>query len=261
MRNPTLAVDLTGTLHLAWEEPYAYGAASWGVCSARSTRPGGGLDRYASVSASHPSRRPHQINPDLAVDPVNGRVHIVWQDDRAADGLAAVYQVSSSNNGVTWGTPIKISGSYGPSIKPAIAVVDSGIAYAIWQDARNDDGDIYYSRSTNGGVTWSTKQGRVNDDDMTLFQLQFAPAIAANYAALHNNVYAAWADFRRSTWDVYATSLITCVQHPAVVDLTSGMVPQSITPNVPLTLSLQYAPSNATLPIRYRVAAAARRRA
>lgn len=57
--------------------------------------------------------------------------------------------------------------------------------YAAWADGRGDDLDIYFSRSTDGGATWSTSR-RVNSVHTAGDQRR--PALAA----IGSNVYLAW---------------------------------------------------------------------
>ena len=53
--------------------------------------------------------------------------------------------------------------AYAEQKTPSLAVDASGNMYLAWQDIRDGDYDIYFSRSTDGGVTWSAHQ-RLNDD-------------------------------------------------------------------------------------------------
>jgi len=105
----------------------------------------------------------------------NGEVYAVWYDyssynikfDRSTDG------------GLTWGTDITVSsfddgfpsnpcGSFRTPSYPVVGCDIStgprrGWLYVCWADARNGNPDIYFSRSTNGGTTWSSAS-RVDDD-------------------------------------------------------------------------------------------------
>ena len=59
---------------------------------------------------------------------------------------------------------------------PAFAATDS-ILYAVWQDARNDEADIYAAQSADAGQTW-TYIVRVNHDVPGLVQTK--PDVAVN---------------------------------------------------------------------------------
>ena len=77
-----------------------------------------------------------------------------------------------------------------------IAVDGSGTVYAVWEDLRNGNRDIYFAYRTVGG-NWSTNI-RVNDDAGQANQLE--PALAVDDAG---NVYVVWTDDRHDSGDIY----------------------------------------------------------
>lgn len=83
-----------------------------------------------------------------------GLVHTVWWDKR--DGNNEIYYKRSTNNGITWGSDTRLTNDPGYSISPSIAEFGTNI-HVVWLDYRdNADGEIYYKRSTNSGVTWTS---------------------------------------------------------------------------------------------------------
>ena len=85
---------------------------------------------------------------------------------------------------------------------PSIALGPSNQMYIVWVDCRNDptcetDTDIYFARSTDGGVSFDTAV--LVSDDETFFAN--APKIAADSSG---NIYVVWHDNRsRDSWDIY----------------------------------------------------------
>jgi hypothetical protein len=228
---PSLAIDVTGTLHLAWTES----GSGWDICHARSSDGGTTWTNRTCNTVSS-----NQQNPDVAVDAVTGWIHTVWEEYRS--GTAEIYYNTSSDGGVSWGAAKRISGSTGsPALEPAITVQDNGIVYAVWQDSRNGDDDVYYARSIDSGLTWNAA-GRVNDD--VTAQPQRHPAIASG-----NGLYAIWGDARSGDSDIFATALITnCPVSLIGVRLSGGT---EITPSTAITFSATISPTNATVPIDY----------
>ncbi len=89
-------------------------------------------------------------------------------------------------------------------VKPALTGNGSGTLYAVWEDGRNGgvfDRDIYFSRSTDGGMTWTSPDVRVNDDSTSDTANQVSPDIA--YDESRDRIYAVWQDARNGDYDIY----------------------------------------------------------
>jgi hypothetical protein len=86
---------------------------------------------------------------DPAVDPHNGHLYVVWQDNRFSRNNPAVDQIAfaqSTDRGATWSQPIKINKTpFRLNVKrtaafiPTIAVNSDGVLVATYYDFRNDD--------------------------------------------------------------------------------------------------------------------------
>jgi len=158
----------------------------------------------------------------IAAGPGN-LVHVVWQDTRA--GRWEIYYKCSSDAGVTWSQDIRLTQSQGFSYTPSVTVLDS-IVHVVWTYySSSEPYEIYYMRSSDGGLTWSSMMRLTNN-----IYGSFEPSVAA----FGSNVYLVWRDARDSgnneiyykrssdqgrTWDsmdtrlTYATSTSWC---PAV---------------------------------------------
>lgn len=143
----------------------------------------------------------------VAVGP-NGEVYVAWEA-YSADELTRSIKIRKSTNGGSSFSPAKVvsmvtyvgvgdvlQGLFrsGPDLQ-GLAVDNSssstkGNIYCTWHDGRNKSqgdpagiegkyrfGDILFSKSTDGGNTWSAPK-RVNDDPITKKVDQFMPAIA-----------------------------------------------------------------------------------
>ncbi|MFN2271613.1 MAG: exo-alpha-sialidase, partial [Anaerolineae bacterium] len=236
MASPTITRDVTGTLHLAWVENLFGPAVAQYIGYARSLDDGmTWVDRqFVDMGEPGTLRR----NPDIAVNPVNGYVHLVWDDDRT--GTYTIFHNVSASGGATWETtPAAILA--GPAIEPSIAVDGDGVAYVLWQDGLEGDTDIAYSISANDGVSWSVP-GRVNDDATEFPQRQ--PAVAAGDSA-----YAVWNDFRLANWDIESAGLQDVCPLPLENVAISG--PSETQTGVPVDLEAVITPPDATPPLTF----------
>ena len=92
---------------------------------------------------------------------------------------------ASHNGGGTWGAIVNVSNTPGASTDPRVAISEDGSVHVTWQDTPGN-GDIFYARSTNGGVSFrasinlSNTSGPSNDHQL----LTEGP-----------NVYVVWVDY------------------------------------------------------------------
>ncbi len=111
-------------------------------------------------------------------------VHVVWRDNR--DGNTEIYYKRSTNEGVNWGTDIRLTNNAAESWSPSVAVSGS-VVHITWQDVRNGNYEIYYKRSTDAGVTWGADTRLTNNSYYSV-----APFVAVLGSAVH----IAWMDNR-----------------------------------------------------------------
>ncbi len=130
-------------------------------------------------------------NPFFASDE-KGNLYCIWNDER--NGNSDIYFSSSSDGGISWSTNKRIDGDEtGQEQKTNDLIVGlDGTLYAFWEDNRNPNTlfDIYFSRSNDGGTTWSTGQ-KINDDTTHTWQ------VSANATFSYpQNLYVIWMDYR-----------------------------------------------------------------
>jgi hypothetical protein len=126
----------------------------------------------------------------LAAGP-GGVLHVVWYDDR--NGRYEVYYKRSSDQGASWSQDTCLSGGAGNATDPAVATSGTAVHLA-WQDDRDGNPEIYYKRSTDEGITWSTDTRLTRDSS-----LSWTPSLAA----WDSLVYAVWTDDRDVNLEIY----------------------------------------------------------
>jgi hypothetical protein len=110
------------------------------------------------------------IAVDTSGGPYHGNVYLLGSVQRYSnsDPLDVMF-ARSTNGGVSWSSPIKINDDPGTSAYQwfgTMSVAPNGRIDVIWLDTRDNPGTVlsalYYSNSTNGGVTWSQNE-RLSD--------------------------------------------------------------------------------------------------
>src|ERR1700680_1223158 len=102
----------------------------------------------------------YSLAPQIAVDAA-GNINVVWEDDTATN--SNILFSRSTDGGVTFSTPKNVSSSTGFSSNPRISVDSQGAIDVVWVDNTPGNQDIFFSRSTDNGLTFSTPQNLSND--------------------------------------------------------------------------------------------------
>ncbi|HEQ79236.1 MAG TPA: hypothetical protein ENN76_03105, partial [Euryarchaeota archaeon] len=151
----------------------------------------GGLTFSPAVEVDTASPATVQWKPTVDVAN-NGNVHVAWTDFRY--GNHTIFSAMSSNGGASFFSGVQVSDSLDNARdSPDIAVGGNGYVYIVWYDNRNyfgpppgSDFDIYFSRSTNGGATFSPNV-RIEDNPEGLDS--YSPKVASDDAG---RVYVVW---------------------------------------------------------------------
>ncbi len=130
-----------------------------------------------------------------------GKVHVLWRDNR--NGALDIFHRTSSDEGASWGAERRLDTMALPgtsaSFAPALAVRGDEV-HAAWVDDHGGTSfDIWYSRSLDGGSSWTTPQ-RLDDDPLP--HDSFSPRIALP----DGRVVVAWVDHRFGLPDIVARS-------------------------------------------------------
>jgi len=100
-----------------------------------------------------PAHSYNSRNNARSVVAIDDTVYVVCFDDREED--FQIYYNRSIDGGLTWEADIRLTEAPEDSKYPSVAVSGPNV-HVIWQDKRDGDYQIYYKRSTDGGVTWET---------------------------------------------------------------------------------------------------------
>jgi hypothetical protein len=127
-----------------------------------------------------------------------GMIYGVWYDDRL--GSDHIYFSKSTDGGSTFGSNVKVDDDSTPRDHefPCITVDALGNIYVVWDDRRGGTktaSDIYFAKSTDGGITFGPNV-KINDDDTETVQL--SPNIAVG---TDGTIYVAWKDYRNQILD------------------------------------------------------------
>jgi len=136
-----------------------------------------------------------RINPAIVVDD-QGIIHVVWEDYRTDPSLGNIMYAKSTDGGRRFGESVMVDDALTVSThqaKPKIAVDSDGIIHVVWEDYRRDSqlGDIYYAKSTDGGMTFGDDV--CVDDPITITSRQINPVIAVDS---RETIHVAWEDYR-----------------------------------------------------------------
>jgi len=122
-----------------------------------------------------------------AVAARGSHVYVVWTDTRNIN--QDIYFAASNDSGGTFGTNVKVNDDPSSAIQryPDIAVDSNGVIHVVWEDSRNGNYDIYYSKSTDGGATFSSNL-RVNSQSSGN---QTSPSVSIGP---DNSIHVVWTD-------------------------------------------------------------------
>lgn len=124
-----------------------------------------------------------------------GVVHVVWYDERDA-GYPEIFYKRSTDAGVNWSADTRLTNSDLIESEYPSVCVSSANVHLVWRDWRDGNGEIYYKRSTDAGVNWSTDTRLTNDANYSEY-----PSVCA----LGTNVHVVWYDSRAggANYEIY----------------------------------------------------------
>jgi hypothetical protein len=118
-------------------------------------------------------------------------IHVVWVDDTSGD--SGINYKKSTDGGACW-IAKRLTYNSGLSLSPTIGINSNNHIHVVWLDTPPSNFEIYYKRSTNGGIAWTTKRLTWN------LGWSKNPAIAVNS---NNHIHIIWYDETPGNDEIY----------------------------------------------------------
>lgn len=157
--DPAVAGSPAGTVVAVW-------------ASNDSAAPGAGYSLLVSRSADSGKT----WGPSVLLDPA-AENYLEAYSDIATDGQGKwivvfgrsgrTWITRSVDDALTWEAPVRIDGSMISSYRVSIEVGANGTWIAAWETDMSGDSDLYFVRSTDGGLSWSAPTSFTADDGST----------------------------------------------------------------------------------------------
>ena len=222
--NPAIALDSSNNAYAVWQDE-RNGAGKPDIFFRKRTAAGTWVTPDVKVSdESGGGGGSIQRNPRIA-GTAAGAQTAVWVDFRS--NQKNIYSAQLAVGGSTWGTNLKVTDNTAADKDfPDVVVGADGTAYAVWQDSRNGNADIYYAKLPPGGNSWTTTaNAKVSDDPGATAQTSPRLGIDAS-----GNLIAVWLDARTSPAQIRLSRLASGTSTwSASTAVTSGADrPQSV---------------------------------
>lgn len=132
------------------------------------------------------------LHPDVATLTPN-TVLVAWQDERDGNNGPEQYIRRSSDNGMSWGSLVRLTFTPGSSDHNALLTAESTVHLA-WTDHRDPNSAVYYLFSPDGGATWKAEE-----------RVSTTPAISTTplMAATSNYLHVIWLDQREPPQQIW----------------------------------------------------------
>lgn len=133
--------------------------------------------------------------PSMAIS--GSVLHVVWTDYRDAYGDYEIYYKRSADGGLTWEPDVRMTNDQAYSGFPSVAASGS-VVHVLWEEQRDGNGEVYYLRSDDDGVTWGPETRLTNNSSDS-----WDPCVSVNDSVVH----VVWMDKRDgSTYEIYYKS-------------------------------------------------------
>jgi PKD repeat protein len=191
---PDLAIDNNGYLYVVWQKET--GAIKYTLVNFAKSEDQGATWSFAWVGTTTAE---YYSPPKVAVSPGGNNVYVVWVCPPSLGEHIRVYFSRSTDGGITFSprenpTDFIRHGEYNPDI----AACGENEVYIAWRLDRYHNNHVYFIKSKNGGVSFSSMI-RVNDGAYETSDA-YLPSIAVDGSG---GIYSAWVDNRGGDRDIY----------------------------------------------------------
>ena len=223
-----MAVDSEGNIHVVWNERIVNLPLQNEIHYSRSSDNG---DTWSAINQdvfiSFDDGVDANTNSDIAIDS-DDIIYVVWPED--VIDIREIHYSISYDGGDTWtgqtrDTYLSLLGGT-DALNPALAVDHNDVIHVVWNqdDPLTGIDEIYYSRSTDGGQTWSSQTAETI--------ISYPDGQAASYPEIalgeNNEIIVAW----READDVVTTNSVVNVS----ISTDGGDTWTGSTADIPLTL-------------------------
>jgi subtilisin-like proprotein convertase family protein len=181
--------------------------------------------------------------PHAAVNPANGHLYVVYNDNPAAADDGDVYFVKSTNHGSTWSAPVQVNpdDSGRDQFFPTVNVAPNGAAVMIGYYSRvNDPADLMFHRRsrlgsvnpTTGAVSWAAQSFQLGPD--TPLAVGQDPAVNPTYMGDYDQIATSTGYFH-SSWSDNRVGNAFHAHQPDVFYARVAQTPATTDPGVSLT--------------------------
>ena len=185
---PQVAADSAGNIFVVWESD----SGVLGILFSRSADGGNTFSAPAMLSTNTGG----SVSPQIAVD-LSGNISVVWEDDISPSSDISFSH--SQDHGAHFSAPKSLSHNVGNSTSAQLALDLTGNINVLWENDSPGNSDIFFTRSTDGGLNFSALANLSNSPGFTR-----TPQIATDPGG---NISVIWADNTppSSITDIYFT--------------------------------------------------------
>ena len=119
-------------------------------------------------------------------------IYVMYTDQAPAE---EIYARRSTNGGLNWGAPIRLTWNSGRSIRQNFAINSYNILHIVWDDDTPGNNEIFQKWSTNRGLAWSV-QHRLSWNS--------GNSVAADIIADNkDNLHLVWSDIAPGNFEIF----------------------------------------------------------